>query len=175
MSDTGNFDSISSEVRELKEQLAEQTRHQREELSLRRTLVADGVDEAQRKGKSDRRRTLLTLVAVLPLVASAFGWSWSTIRDQQAREVAEAKREQRADTELQRLSVSSKATAEKLVLHETAFDKFREQQRLDDNLRRWERRRHTDMLESTLRGLGRRVEGKKAGHIQAETDAGLLR
>ncbi len=166
---------MSGEVRELRDQLAAQTRLQEEELSLRRTLVAEGVETEQSEARARRRRTVLTLVAVLPLLASAFGWSWSIIRDEQARKVTEAVREQRVDTEIRSLSTSSKATAEQLKDHEADFDKFREKQRLDDNLDRWERRRHTDMLESALRGLGRRAEDKKAGHIQAETDAGLIR
>ncbi len=175
MSDGGTFDSISSEVRELKDQLAVQTRLQEDEQSLRKTLVVEGVEQEQKRGRSDRRRILLTLVAVLPLVASTFGWSWSIISEQQAKEVTEAKREQTVDFELKSLSTSSETTAKKLEVHEKDFVKFRDEQRVDRNLDRWERRRHTEMLESALRGLGRRAEDKKPGHIQAEAEAGLVR
>ena len=175
MSDGGTSDSISSEVRQLKEQLAVQTRLQQDELSLRKTLVAEGVDQEQKRGRAARRRTVLTLVAVLPLVAGVLTWSGSIIREQQSKEVTKAKREQAVDFELKSLSTSSKTTATKLKEHEKDFVKFRENQRLERNLDRWERSRHTDMLESALRGMGRPAEDKEPGHIQAERDAGLLR
>lgn len=175
----GGEQSVSTRLTQVREELAAQRELHEQEAANRKTLVEKGIAESIRAQRIERRRLLFVMASVLPLLGGAFGWSYRVLEDQKRREeveetrerkqqMAEKLRQQRVDNKLKQLSSSSEEAARQLDALESDFNAFRAEQQLQMEAEKWERRHQTNMLETTLRALGRRIPDKERNHIEAE-------
>ncbi len=149
----------------------EQVRHARE-AERRKDQVAREVEKEIAEEKVRLKRVVGIIGSILTALLAVFSWSYSVIKETQQKEIVDEKRKTKVDIELMQATEASKRNAEKLETHTEDFDDFRQEQRREQGATQLESQRQTEMLERTLRSLGKRPKPRSDAHKKAAKAAG---
>jgi hypothetical protein len=163
---------VADQFREEQVRHAEREKRARREDERRKDQVAKEVETEIAEEKIRLKRVVGIIGSILTALLAVFSWSYSVIKDTQQKEIVDEKRKTKVDIELMQATDANKKNAENLEAHTEDFDDFRQEQRIEQGASQLESRRQTEMIERTLRSLGKRPRPRTPEHKKAAKAAG---